>query len=216
MKSKKDGVFYKRLAEEVQTAVRKRSLVGIMDLGGTIRRLRQEKKLTGVELCRQAGNLDPRTLTAVEKGRIKNPSLATLEAVSRGLGVTVSEIFRKAEGASGREEQDFYLGSQKGAYQIDFPAWGAKVVSFTPLVKDFFCGKIILGSRKRINQTLLRHPLPVFVSVLVGRFELVVEGRSLSLKEGENLFFNGILKHSFYNPLQRESVLLMVTAPSFL
>ena len=213
MKPKKDGSLYQFLSEEIQAQIRHKAREEKLDLAGTIRRIRQEKKITGIQLCRQAGDLDPRTLTAVEKGRIKNPSLATLQSVSRGLGVTVSDIFRQAESGT---ERHLSFGSQKGNFQIDFPVWGAKVVSFTPLIKDFFCGKIILGARKKIDQTLLKHALPIFMSVLVGRFEMTIEGRPFSLKEGENLFFNGILKHSFYNPLQRESVLLMVTAPSFL
>ena len=213
MKPKKGESIYQLLGEKVQAELRQKSQAEKIELGVTVRRLRQEKKITGVELCKRAGGLDPRTLTAVEKGRIQNPSIKTLQAISKGLGITVSDIFRQAETGGQRH---FYLGSQKGAYQIDFPWWGLKMVSFTPLLKDFFCGKILLGPKKRLDQTLLKHSMPIFVAVLVGRFEVTVEWHRFELKEGENLFFNGILRHSFYNPLHRESVLLLMTAPSFL
>ena len=209
-KKRKEDSFYP-LLEGKMTA---QSAAGHekFNLNKTIRRLREEKKLSGVALCKKAGDLDPRTLTALEKGRIKNPSIRTLESVSRGLGVSVSELFREAEIGL---EKFFYQGTQKGAYQLDFSSLGVKIVSFTPFIKDFFCGKLILGGRRRLDQTLLKHPRPMFVSALVGRFEVSVEGKSFSLKEGENLFFNAIFKHAFYNPLERESVLLLVSAPSF-
>jgi transcriptional regulator with XRE-family HTH domain len=184
-----------------------------MNLNRTVRILRELKKLSGAEVCRKAGDLDPRTLTALEKGRIKNPSIQTLESVARGLSLSVSELFKEAEL---RLDQFFYHGSQKGAYQMDFPSAGIKVVSFTPLMKDFFCGKFLIGARKKFDESFLKHSRPIFVSVLVGRVEVNVGGKAMALKEGENLFFNGIFKHAFYNPLERESVLLMVTAPSFL
>ena len=183
------------------------------DIYRSIRTLRNEKGVTGAELCRRSrGKLDPRTLTALEKGRIRNPSLQTLDAIAGALGVSISEIFRRAEV---QMERFFHQGSQKGFCQIDFSA-GVKLVSFTPLIRNFFCGKLILAPRKRIDQSLLRHPHGTFVSVIFGRFEIKVEEKTSALREGDNLFFNGILRHSFYNPLERESVMLFVTSPSFL
>ena len=213
MKAEKGKSIYQVLGKKLREKTTESLLRETIELHHTIRRLRQEKGLTGVELCRRAGDLDPKTLTAVEKGRIKNPSIKTLLSVSRGLGVTVADLFRRSEMDLDRH---LCVGSQKGVFQIDFPSWGVKVVSFTPFMKDFFCGKLILAAQRSLDETLLKHPLPFFVSTLVGRIEVKIEGRPVDLKEGENLFFNGILKHSFYNPLHRESVLLMVTAPSFL
>jgi transcriptional regulator with XRE-family HTH domain len=211
-KSKSAKSIYQVLGKKIEEKIARISLEQELNLGATIRRLRQEKNLSGVELCRRAADLDPKTLTAVEKGRIRNPSIKTMLSISRGLTVTVADLFRQAEVGMDR---NLYLGSQKGAFQIEFPWWGVKMVSFTPFIKDFFCGKLILAPKRRVDETLLKHPLPFFISTLIGRFEVTVEGKTLDLKEGDNLFFNGILKHSFHNPLHRESVLLMVTSPSF-
>lgn len=181
-------------------------------IGEVVLRLRQEKGISGIELCRRAGHFDPRTLTAIEKGRIKNPSIKMLQRLARGLNVSVSDFFRQAE-----LEQDQYCfpGSKKGVYYADFPEWGAKIISFTPFIKDFFCGKVILAPQRKLQDHMLKHPAPLFVSTLIGRIEVMVEGRRFVLKEGDNLFFNGILKHSFCNLLRRDSVFLVVTAPSF-
>ncbi|MDP3921464.1 MAG: helix-turn-helix domain-containing protein [Candidatus Omnitrophota bacterium] len=210
-RAKKQSI-YELIAAQTEEQHHAESEKASIELHRTVRRLRQAKGFSGVRLCREAGDLDPKTLTALEKGRIKNPSIRTLQSVSRGLSLSVSDLFREAELES---ESSYYLGSQKGEFQVDFPKRGIKIVSFTPFIRDFFCGKLLLGPRRRLADTLLKHPNPVFVSVLIGRFEVDVETRKATLKEGENLFFNGRLKHVFYNPLHRESVLLMVTAPSF-
>ncbi|HLD50660.1 MAG TPA: helix-turn-helix domain-containing protein [bacterium] len=214
-KKRKTDSFYKILGQTARktAAQRSRQTPPSPDLCKTIKMLRLERNLTGIGLCARSGDMDPRTLTALEKGRIKNPSIKTLQSLARGLGMTVSEIFRRSESL-----QDHYLyqGSQKGLCQMDFPLFGVRMVSFTPFVEDFFCGKLILGPRKKIDQTFLKKPVSVFISVIFGRFEITVESRKVRLREGENLFFNGILRHSFYNPLERESVMLFITAPSFL
>lgn len=209
---KKAGSIYQSLAHEAAQQMKQGRKADAMDLAKMIRRLREEKKISGAALCRQAGDLDPRTLNALEKGRVKNPSLQTLQSVARGLGLSVADFFRENDLDAAHQ---VHTGSQKGAYQIDLPQYGIRVVSFTPFIKDFFCGKFIFGPHKKMDQTLLRQRLPIFLSVLVGRFEVQLESRKIVLKEGENLFFNGNLRHSFSNPLERESVFLIMTAPSF-
>src|SRR3989338_6200732 len=139
-----------------------------------IRKLRMERGMTGVEVCKKAGDLNPKTLAAIENGHIKNPSIKTFQSLARGLGVTVSELFLQTELAM---ERHFYVGSQKGAFQMEFPSLGVKAISFTPLNRDFFCGKIIVGPRRRIDQTFWKSPIQIYLSILVGRLEIAVESR---------------------------------------
>ena len=184
-----------------------------LDIGQVVCRLRKEKGLSGVELCRRGKGIEPKTLTALEKGRIRNPSIATLEALAQGLGMTVSDIFRQAE----FDQRDYYsLGSQKGLYKIDLPAQGIQLISFTPLVEDLFCGKMILEGQKRFDEKLFASHGAFFVMVLIGQVEGEVEGRKAILKEGSNLYFYGEMKFNFTNTLQRQSTLLLVSVPSLL
>jgi len=182
-------------------------------LGPLIRALREEKKISGAELCRQAGGLDPRLLNALEKGRIKNPSIQTLSRIARVLTVTLADFFTIAEA---RREDAFATGSQRGHFTMEFPAFGARMVSFTPFIKEFFCGKIFLGAKKKFDQKMLKHPRPQFISVMLGQFIVQAGDKKVHLREGQNLFFNGALSHTITNPLHRESVLMLMTAPSFL
>ena len=207
MKSGRHESIYRLLSRDIDRAAQKGRKRKI-ELAQTIRQIRTEKGLSGVSVCRRAGGLDPRTLTAVEKGRIRNPSIGVLQSVAEGLGVSVSDLFRRAEGL---RAGNFYAGSQKGAYQMDFRPWHIKAIAYTPLNRDFFCGKFILGARKALDKTFMEHPHSIFVSTLVGRFEVLIEGQEVTLREGDNIFFNGALRHVFYNPLRRESSLLIVT-----
>jgi len=213
MKKAEKKSLYETVAESAKEAMDQTMKQGQINIPHVVRTLRLSKQLSGVEMCRRAGDLDPKTLTALEKGRIKNPSIKTLESVARGLGVAVSDLFRTAELGV---ERNLWIGSQKGTLFIDFPQKGVKIVSFTPLVRDFFCGKLILGPRVTVSDTLLDHSVPVYLSVLVGRIEINVEDQKIPLREGENIFFNGVLNHSFQNPLHKETSLLIVMAPSFL
>lgn len=183
-----------------------------IDLAGTIHSIRKSKKLSGVDLCRLAGNLDPRTLDAVEKGRIKNPSLQTLQSITHGLGMTVSELFRQSETDA---THCYVKGSQKGRCEVNFPQQGFKIVVFSALTKDFLFGKVVLEGKKIINNTFLKHPYPMFISPMVGHIEVSMDGNVLSLKEGENLSFSGSARYQISNLTHKDAVFLLVTAPSF-
>lgn len=208
----RESGFYRDLEREFSRQSSLRGQQKKICLGEKIRAFRSLRGLSGIELCRKSGRIDPRTLSAIEKGRIRNPSLAVLEVIAGALGCLVRDLFTEAEMDL---SQNYHAGSQKGVFQIEFPKLGMKVVSATPPIPQFFCGKILLAAQRKVSGELLSRFAPVFVEVVMGRIEFEVEGRPSVLKEGENLFFNGSLRHSFANPLNRESALWLVTAPSF-
>ncbi|MFZ5802947.1 MAG: helix-turn-helix domain-containing protein [Candidatus Omnitrophota bacterium] len=205
--------FYKVLHEQIQKELGRAPAWEVPDIPRLVKTLRLEAGWSGAELCRRTGDLDPKTLTALEKGRIKNPTLKTLSSLARGFGLSVGDLFRHAEIDF---EKNFKRGSQQGAFQVYFPKSGVRVVSFTPLLREFFCGKVILPPRTVIPETLVEHFFPVFVSVLLGNVRVTVQDKQEILKEGENLFFNASFRHGFSNPLRKEAVFMLMTAPSFL
>jgi transcriptional regulator with XRE-family HTH domain len=64
-----------------------------MAIGDHIRDLRWEARLKQVELARRAG-IAQNTLSQIELGH-QVPSVATLEKISRGLGVDLSELLKE-------------------------------------------------------------------------------------------------------------------------
>ena len=186
-----------------------------LEIGSIVRRLRKERGLSGAELCRRGKGIDPKTLVALEKGRIRNPSIATLGALAKGFGMTVSDLFRNAE----FDQRDYFsLGSPKGLYKIDLPSQGIQLISFTPLMEELFCGKMILEGQKQFDEKLFGSAVTgaFFIMTLIGQVEGEIEGRKVTLKEGDNLYFFGGMRFRLANALQRNSTLLLVTVPSCL
>ena len=208
----KETNFYQAMSQGIGDLEKKSKAREKLDVGKAIRELREKKGLSGAELCRRSGGVDPATLSAIEKGRIRNPSLDLLQEISRGLGCLVRDLFTLAEMGIDR---NYYFGSQKGAFQIEFPKVGLKIVSATPPTAEFFCGKLILGPQRKVAGDLLQCPAPIFLEVVMGQIEFGIEGERMVLKEGENIFFNGGLHHFLRNTSSRESALWLVTAPSF-
>lgn len=206
--------LYPALAEGLGRQARKGSLGRKAEIrvGETIRRLREATQLSAAELCRRSGSIDPRTLSAIERGRIRSPSLKTLQAIAEGMGCLVRDLFSEAEMGGGEK---YTLGSQKGVFQIEFPKLGIKVVSATPVFPDFFCGKMILGPQRRVEGELPWNRHAIFFEVAIGKIEFEIEGKKLVAREGENLFLRGGLHHKIRNASNRESALWFVTAPSF-
>ncbi len=194
-----------------QIAKRRKKTESTLDIGKTVRRLRETRGLSGVLFCKRARSIDPKTLTALEKGRIRNPSIATLRALATGFGMSVSGLFREAEM---EHEAFFSRGTQKGLYKIELPFQGVQMISFTPLAEELFCGKLLVDSLKSFDEKLVGRSGAIFLQALIGKFEGEVDGKAVELKEGDNLFFFGGIKFRMTNAIQRQGTVWLVTAPS--
>lgn len=82
-------------------------------IGRVLKQIRQTRGLTQVELARRTG-IDHRTITAIETGRILNPSLFNLKRLTQSLGITLKELFARTEA---EEISSLFIGTQKGEYQ---------------------------------------------------------------------------------------------------
>ncbi len=180
--------------------------------GQVIRRQRELLGWRAVELARKA-EINPRTLDAIEKGRIKSPSLHNLESISSALGISTASLFSKSE-----ENTDlFYLGgNQKGQHAIEFGKHGFRVVCYAPLISNLFVGKIIVQGETKIDHKILPTSGMIFVQTIMGKLSVQFDGKEQLIKEGSYAFFDGYFPHYFYNPQFKECTFFLVTAPSFL
>lgn len=71
-------------------------------LGKRLQEARQNAGLTQQQLCHQA-NLSFSTLTKIERGAIKSPSIFTIQAIAGALGVGLDELIGHAQGMPGRK-----------------------------------------------------------------------------------------------------------------
>ncbi len=178
--------------------------------------IRDKRKLLGwkgVELARRSG-VNPRTLDAIEKGRIESPSIRNLEAIARALGVSVASLFVGTNSSDG--DRIFIGGNQKGQHTLEFSKDGFRIVSYTPFVPNFFVGKVILKGETRIERRMLPTSGTLFVQPIIGKLSVTFEGKDHLIREGNYVFFDGCFPHSFYNPQFKEAAFLLVTSPSFL
>lgn len=71
-------------------------------LGKRLQEARQKAGLTQQQLCHQA-NLSFSTLTKIERGAIKSPSIFTIQAIAGALGVGLDELVGQVSGVPGRK-----------------------------------------------------------------------------------------------------------------
>ena len=67
----------------------------ISQVAANVTRLREERKMSQVELSRRSG-VDLRTVTRLEAKR-REPGVSTLARIARGLGVAPAELWRDVE-----------------------------------------------------------------------------------------------------------------------
>jgi transcriptional regulator with XRE-family HTH domain len=67
-----------------------------MDIGGNIRKFREQQKLLVSEVARRAG-VTISGVTFIEDGRVQDPRISTLIAIARALGVEPADLLKEAE-----------------------------------------------------------------------------------------------------------------------
>ncbi|KND50384.1 MAG: hypothetical protein AB202_01870 [Parcubacteria bacterium C7867-007] len=61
-------------------------------LGENIRRIREEKQMMQIDLCRKL-NVDGAYISNIENGK-SNPTLSTIERIARALDVSVEDLMK--------------------------------------------------------------------------------------------------------------------------
>lgn len=177
-------------------------------LGRTIRELRVKRGLAQIALAKKTG-IDPRTLAAIESGRIVTPSLARLKQIAACLDTPLKNLFGRAEA-----QGSFFLGNQRGEYTLEWPRQKFRIVSYLPKASPLFAGKIILESRGVCESQTFSFRGQVFLQVIFGKMQFALEGNEHYLKEGQNILFDGRLNYAFSNPTLREATALIAAHPS--
>jgi transcriptional regulator with XRE-family HTH domain len=67
-----------------------------MALGQAINAFAEEKQITKYRIAKNSG-IPQTTLCEIASGKNSNPTIDTIEKIANGIGVTVSELMKKAE-----------------------------------------------------------------------------------------------------------------------
>ncbi len=160
------------------------------DIGGNIRRFRQEKGLTLEQTAQKAG-LTKGALSKIETGQI-SPPISTVLRIADALGVALAEFFSEPvqnpnfvvtrKGKGNKLVRD---GSQFGysyeALALSMP--GKKAEPF------------ILTMKPTDPQGTFQHGGDEFIYMLEGKMELTIGDDPVVLNPGDSIYFNPRLVH---------------------
>jgi transcriptional regulator with XRE-family HTH domain len=184
---------------------------GTRRLGREIRGLRKARGFT-LAILAERSKLSVGYLSLLERN-LATPSINSLHAISRSLGVTVSWFFDAGEAPD--DEKDFVVRSAR-----------RRRLDFAPGIVDELLSPSLSGALE-----LLRSSFPPGASsgdtpythtgeeagfIIHGKLELWVDGKSFVLEAGDSFGFPSALPHRYRNPGEEETeVIWAITPPSY-
>ena len=159
-----------------------------MSVPGRIRNLRRKKRLTLEALAASVG-IHKGHLSRIETGD-KAPSLATLEALARALGVGMGELF----GEKAHEDDVTVVRRGESATTGDTDTYRIEAL-FAGSENRPLAAYIVAPGRTFLNHDVPNHVGQEFLYVLQGKIELTVADRSMVLGTGDCVTYDAGLQH---------------------
>lgn len=179
------------------------------DIGGRIRIIRKQKKITLKELSQSAGCSDV-FISQVERG-VASPSISTLKNVANALGVSLVELVKPC-GESPEESKTVTKSTQRTRFKLlsdtvkcEILTSNLKGKNMEPLFKTIQPGG---GSNG-----LYSHEGEEFGIVLKGTMQLTVEQNDFILETGDSFYFESTKKHGYKNISDEICELVWVISP---
>ncbi len=175
-----------------------------IDIGGSLRRLREVRSLTIRALAEKSG-LAINTLSLIENGK-SSPSVSTLQQLAVALDVPITTFFESGE----PQRNVAYLKSNlrpraafDHGYLEDLGA-GSIIQAVEPFI-------VTLEPNAASGPQEIVHTGYEFVYCLEGRIAYAIEGHTYLLEPGDSLLFEAHLPHRWQNlgPGQSRSVLVL-------
>ena len=167
--------------------------VMVMDVGGRLRELRQERGKSMRALARDSG-LSTNALSMIERGRT-SPSVSTLYKLAEALEVPITAFFRVEQ-----PRQTIVFRKVDEHSCIEFPRgrWeGLGGEAFLGRVEPFI---LHLEPGASSGPQGLLHSGHEFVMLIEGQLEYEVEAQRFIFEPGDSLLFASRLNHRWRNP----------------
>jgi transcriptional regulator with XRE-family HTH domain len=164
-----------------------------VDIGVTLRKLREERGLSIRALARESG-ISANALSMIERGR-SSPSVSTLYKVAGALAIPITNIFRIEP-----EQRETVFCKAAARTRVPFTRglWeGLGGETFTGRVEPF---ALTLESGAHSGVKTIVHGGHEFVLCLRGQLEYQVEDETYRLEAGDSLLFASRLRHRWRNP----------------
>jgi len=178
-----------------------------IDVGGSLRRLREEYGLTLRSLAERSG-LAINTLSLIENGK-SSPSVSTLQQLASALEVPITAFF-ESEAPS---NQIAYIKADcrpRAAFDhgvLEDLGAGARIKTVEPFI-------VTLEPNAGSGPQDIVHTGYEFVYCLEGRIAYTIENHTYLLEPGDSLLFESHLPHRWQNLSQTGSRSILVLYPT--
>lgn len=177
-------------------------------LGGRIRSLRQEHRLTVRQLASSA-SLSPALISQVERD-LTDPSLDSLRRIAQALGVPLFDLFQEPE------ETAVAIVRSDARTQIRTPHGELTYSRLTPGLGKLEVLEGVLQPGAASSREPWSHPSEECAVVSSGSLTVEVGAQRYLLEAGDSCRFDSRLPHRYVNEQTTPAVfLLSVTPPSF-
>lgn len=174
-------------------------------LGNRLRELRRQQGLSLRALAEKSG-LSANTLSLIENGKT-SPSVATLQQIALALNIPITAFFevKTIHDPVIYTQKDKRVGAAFGHGKLEEMGSGVGSEGLQPFIV-FFDPRTDSGSQP------LTHDGSEFIYCLSGQVHYNVLGEDYTLEPGDSLLFQSKLPHTWYNPLDQVSSVIIVMA----
>ncbi len=178
-----------------------------INVGGNLRRLREEKNLTFRTLAERSG-LAINTLSLIENGK-SSPSVSTLQQLGLALGVPITAFF---EIQTPQANIAYIKACQRPRAIVEYGhledlGAGSSIQNIEPFILN-------LEPNASSGAQDCVHTGYEFVFCLEGRMAYTIEGKPYLLEPGDSLLFEAHLPHHWQNLSQNISRAILVLHPT--
>jgi transcriptional regulator with XRE-family HTH domain len=176
-------------------------------LGNRLRDLRRQQGLSLRALAEKSG-LSANTLSLIENGKT-SPSVATLQQIALALSIPITSFF---EMKVNRDPVIFTQKKQRAASgfahgTLEELGTGIGAEGIQPFVVTF-------NPRSDSGPQSMNHEGMEFIYCLSGKVIYTVMGEEYTLEPGDTIMFSSKMAHSWHNPLDESSQVMIILAAS--
>jgi transcriptional regulator with XRE-family HTH domain len=176
-------------------------------LGNRLRDLRRQQGLSLRALAEKSG-LSANTLSLIENGKT-SPSVATLQQIALALSIPITSFFEMKVNRDPviytQKKQRTSSGFAHGVLEELGTGIGAEGIQ--PFVVTF-------NPRADSGPQSMNHDGVEFIYCLTGKVVYTVMGEEYALEPGDTIMFSSKMPHSWHNPLDESSQVMIILAAS--
>ncbi|ADD68276.1 transcriptional regulator, XRE family [Denitrovibrio acetiphilus DSM 12809] len=179
-----------------------------MEFGKTVKELRLKHNMTLRDLAKTSG-CSISFLSQLERDLI-SPTVASLRKIADALGVTITSFFSGDDSETDsivvRKDKRVRLGSKASKVVYESLKHREANSVLEPLYH-------ILDKGAYSGDDYNIHLGEEFVYVMKGQVEITLDGRPMTLNEGDSALYNSNVPHRWKNTFDGETILLWVNTP---